>query len=168
MSSLSFRYSIYKVQSRSSQSLWTRSVYHVRLFLSRAFFSFFEVFRGFRSLPAPQRPFIGKLAYITTWRFICQALFTIFLIFFWWLYIADTCPPSHFFSRGQTHYNRLLECLYWTFIKLYVHIGFRQQKQYFFNQATVGEARSLPPGWETECLVEWWKVGRWYEFAQPG
>ena len=32
-----------------------------------------------------------------------------------------------------------------------VLIGLTQQKGHFFNQATVGEARSLPPGLSTEC-----------------
>ena len=34
-----------------------------------------------------------------------------------------------------------------------------------YDNATVGEALSLPPGHKTECLVEWNQIVGWYEFA---
>ena len=62
-------------------------------FCQEVFSSFFEFFRRFAPLRPSQKAFIGKLAYITTSRSICQALFTNSRRFFWWLSITDICPP---------------------------------------------------------------------------
>ena len=51
---------------------------------------------------------------------------------------------------------------------VFVLIGLTQQsgKLLFNVHATVGEARSLPPGLSTECPVEWYNARRGTHFAQ--
>ena len=78
--SLSLRYSIYKVQSRSRLTAEACLSYHTLFHLSRTFFKFFQIsLSGFDSIFAVTS---RRLGYISTSFFICQELFSSFSNFF--------------------------------------------------------------------------------------
>ena len=102
--SLSLRYSIYKVQSRSRLTAEARLSYHTLFHLSRTFFKFFQIFSS--RFDSVVRVTSRRLEHLTTSRSICQELFSSFFKFlFASVFFAALADSLHILARHSAFVN---------------------------------------------------------------